>query len=317
MSSTLRDSNLFDRMAVDVEALYLRYPVPDPGTFPGIAPGKSTLSFWYRLRLVPPGLRERVWRLLVRTRIDETWFEDFQVYWTAILGGRPLWGVEDFHFLRNTYRVRFQESGLPENPTPEQHVAAWQSPELLYFLFQQVYRRSRETKLSLVRDALARLGREPRTILEFGSGVAPITRTCLEFDILPSRPEFFIADIATLAFHYAAFSFRHVSNVRPVLLDPAADFGWRQPAQADVIFCLEVFEHLDRPLETVEQFHRVLAEGGILVFDYVRSEAEGFDTRQGLDQRSRVLEFIARQFHLLQGKIHLDRDTVTCIARKR
>lgn len=77
-----------------------------------------------------------------RIHLDLGWFYQFRQYWGNVLHGRPLWGVEDFFFLRNIYRMRFQYNCVPEKAEAGIHLQAWQQPELIYQLFDQTYRES-------------------------------------------------------------------------------------------------------------------------------------------------------------------------------
>jgi SAM-dependent methyltransferase len=150
------------------------------------------------------------------------------------------------------------------------------------------------------------LARRPvRRALEFGCGVAPVCTTHFEFH--RSREiDFYLADIETVSFHYAAWKFAEFSNVLPIALSPENDFRLDLQEPLDAIFCLAVFEHLNQPLDTITAFHRQLAPGGVLIFDYIKSDAQGLDTAQGLEQRKSVIGYIRENFALLHGRLNED-----------
>jgi len=126
----------------------------------------------------------------------------------------------------------------------------------------------------------------------------------------------YIADIQTLAFHYATYRFRYCSNVIPLLLTPENNFLLRINDDLDAIFCITVFEHLNRPLDTVKIFYEKLKPGGLLFFDYIRGEGPGLDTKQGVTQRDDVLSFILKNFDLVYGNISKEKSTGLAIVRK-
>src|SRR4051812_28211317 len=129
-------SNLFDRLTVDVPELFRRYPLERAAAWPGAA---ADVAAMYRSPALPLRARVALWKLLHRLSLDREWFTTFQSYWSHVLGGRPLLGPEDFHFLRGMYRIRHQPNLVPDTADPRVHTAAWQQPELLYQVFLQVY----------------------------------------------------------------------------------------------------------------------------------------------------------------------------------
>jgi 2-polyprenyl-3-methyl-5-hydroxy-6-metoxy-1,4-benzoquinol methylase len=80
---------------------------------------------------------------------------------------------------------------------------------------------------------------------------------------------------------------------------------------------MTVLEHLQDPLAVVQHLRELLAPGGLLVFDYVKSEATGLDTRAGLEQRPAVLAFVRENFHLLQGTLEGEASLGQTIVRRR
>ena len=71
-------------------------------------------------------------------------------------------------------------------------------------------------------------------------------------------------------------------------------------------------------LGALGHFHTVLRPGGVLIFDYVRSEATGLDTPAALRDREPALRFIADRFEPVEGRIAIDGgDQPTTVVRKR
>ena len=75
------------------------------------------------------------------------------------------------------------------------------------------------------------------------------------------------------------------------------------PGQFDAIYCLAVLEHVNDPVETMRTFHRLIRPGGVLIFDYIKSDAEGLDSVEGLRDRAAALRFIEGNFRLLSGRL--------------
>ena len=154
------------------------------------------------------------------------------------------------------------------------------------------------------------------SVLEFGAGAATITTSLLEFKCLPENAQFLIADLPTLTFHYAGRKFRECSNVELCLLSPDQNFQLHTDRTFDNIFCCQVFEHLNEPLETVKRFYQNLKDGGILIFDYIKGEGRGLDSLQGLRDRDAVLDFIAKNFKIEHGGVDPAGHVDLTVARK-
>jgi 2-polyprenyl-3-methyl-5-hydroxy-6-metoxy-1,4-benzoquinol methylase len=258
-----------------------------------------------------------MWQLLRRVRLDLAWFERFRRYWGKVLGGRPLWGVEDFYFLRNVYRMRFQNATVPDTTDAGAHLEAWQRPAVLSHLFHSVYKESLNHELRVLRP-LRGLARKPvRTLLEFGCGSAPITTTLCEFQPPRGRREIWISDIETVPFHYAAHTLAPFREIHAVPLRPENRFRFPVGQKFDAIFCMTVLEHLQEPLAVVEHLRELLAPDGLLFFDYVKSDATGLDTVAGRDQRPATLAFLRGSFRILHGALDDDRSIGLTVATPR
>lgn len=295
--------NQFDRLRIDLDRLYERFPITAKTNPPDNQAPFAASSFhrwFYRNPLLSLPFRGRINHLFRRTHLDLSWFEGFKAYWTSVLGGRPLWSIQDFYFLMNHYRVQFQTNQVPNTEDSFVHLQAWQRPEIIFQLFHLAYKESLHHELHQL-TRLYRWKKRFGSMLEFGCATAPIATSL--FCFFNPRPDIriFLADLKTLAFHYAAYKFRSCANVTPVLLTPETDFRLPLKEPVDVVFCLNVFEHLMDPLGIVRQFYGLLPPGGLLFFDYIRSEGKNLDTRQGAAQRVPVLEFIKNNFEVLEG----------------
>jgi 2-polyprenyl-3-methyl-5-hydroxy-6-metoxy-1,4-benzoquinol methylase len=313
-----REENFFDNLVVDIKKLYEEHPIDRKADArPNLVPFvRSPFHKMYRNPLIPLRYREYFWRVARQINLDLTWFQEFKSYWSSVLGGRPLWGVQDFFFLRGLYRVKSQDNQVPDTNDPHIHLQAWQRPELLYQLLHLVFKESLVNQLGILHQ-LYQLKRDARCLLEFGCGTAPITASLFEFYRPREDLKVYFCDIQTLAFHYATYRFRRCSNVEPILLVPEDEFLLNLNEPVDAIFCMEVFEHLNKPFETVKIFHQILNPGGLLFFSYIKSKGEGLDTLHGVRERNDVLDYVSQHFEMLRGTISEDKSMGLTIAKKR
>ncbi|MBO34454.1 MAG: hypothetical protein CMM74_16005 [Rhodospirillaceae bacterium] len=289
-----------------------------------ILPSRPSVDFksWfhqlYQSSLIPLNIRQKLWRLFRRTGADETWFIPFQHYWSEVLEQRPMWGVADLLFLRGYYRLDFQKLALPDNGTVDDHVEGFQQSETIYSLLHQVYKESLINHAGLIMRVKAHLGHSPDSMIEYGSGSAPVTTSFFEFT--PPRKRsipIYLMDIETFTFQYAAYKFREFLNIGIVPLKPEDNLQMTGERRVDVIYCLTVMEHLNAPLETARKFHQSLLPGGLLVFDYIKGDGDGLDTAVGVEQRADVLDFIEKNFDVLSGSINRSSSMGTTIVRKK
>lgn len=310
--------NLLDNLIIDVKELYDKFPInrkinPKPNL---IEFNQSFFHKIYRNRFIPLKYRNYFWHFFRRLKLDLSWFKLFNAYWIKLLGGRSLYGVEDFYFFNNFYRVKFQDNQIPDTNDPYEHLEAWQRPELIYQLFHLTYREAISNKLHLL-SRLRKNNKKFRSILEFGCGTAPIITTLFDFFRLNKDIKIYISDIQTIAFHYAAYKFRSCSNVISLLLIPENNFLLNEKEKVDLIFCLAVFEHLNKPSITIEKFHKILNRDGFLIFNFIKTEGEGLDTHHAARERNDVLEFIKNNFEVVYGKIKEDQDLGLTIVKKK
>jgi 2-polyprenyl-3-methyl-5-hydroxy-6-metoxy-1,4-benzoquinol methylase len=125
------------------------------------------------------------------------------------------------------------------------------------------------------------------------------------------------SDIQTLAFHYGAYRFRHCSNVIPLLLVPDDDFSLNLSDSVDAIFCITVFEHLNKPLETIKSFYYYLNPNGLLFFDYIKGDGDGLDTLAGVRERNEVLDYVTEHFEVLLGTISKEKSMGLTVVKKK
>ena len=313
--------NRYDDVRLDVAALLKQQdaslasaePSARSGDGLGVLGRLGSLGRLYALgALVKLGWHRR----LVYAGLWLDWFFEFQRYWVEELGNRPI-HPHDFHFLSGIYRQRLQtihfeqieDSNLASD---ERHLEAWRDHRAVYYLFAYTYRQA----LSPLR-VHSFIGYVPRhgRVVEYGCGAAPIL-TALARRYRHLDLQLVGADIPHLLFHYARWKFRHDRFVTMVPIDANNDAPL--PGLYDTVFCLEVLEHLPRPIAALEHFHRVLKPGGHLIFDYVRSEGTGLDTATSLRDRLRALRFVLERFDVVRGRVPTDGAHVEpTVVRKR
>jgi len=313
--------NQYDDVRLDVAALLAaqdrKLPTPDPaarsGDHVGLAGRLISLIRLYALGLqVKLGLHRR----LVYANLKLEWFYRFQEYWVEELGNRPI-HPHDFYFLAGIYRQRlqtihFESLEVPSLASDDKHLEAWRDSRTIYYLFAHTLRLA----LSPLRShPFIRFVPRGGRVAEYGCGAAPIiealARRYRHLDV-----RLVGADIPHLLFHYARWKFRHDRFVTMIPIQPNDDTAL--PGHYDTIFCLEVFEHLPRPVETIRHLHQALKPGGHLVFDYVRSEGTGLDSAAALRDRLPALQFILDHFDVVEGRVTTDGEHVApSVVRRR
>lgn len=242
------------------------------------------------------------------------WFFEFKKFWVDYLGNRPI-DIFDFHFLRNTYRVKFQEVFLnhADEKNPAKFLASWQAQGNIFYLFQSVWNYSKKCFLDCW--LVSKFIKKNSHILEYGCSIAPITQGLIRYFGYKNL-KFTIADIPQASFLYARWKLQDNNRVESILINPAEKDNLPEGKKYNVTICLTVFEHLNNPLEVVDSFLNHLEKGGVLIFDYVKQEAGGLDTKAGQEEREETLRFIEKNFKILKGKIDFESSIGLTIARK-
>ena len=279
----------------------------------GLAGRLASRAHLYGLgALVKSGLHRR----MVYAGLRLGWLAPFQRYWMEELGNRPL-QPHDFYFLYGVYRQRlqsidFEQLREPALASDAGHLDAWRDHRIVYHLFAHTYRDA----LSPLRvHRFARYVPRGGRVAEFGCGTAPLlvalARRYRHLDL-----QLVGADIPHLLFHYARWRLRDCPFVTWVAIQ--GDDDAPLPGLYDTIFCLEVLEHVPRPIAVVQHFHRVLRPGGHLIFDFIRSEGTGLDTVAALRDRPPALRFVLDNFEVVQGRVAADGSHVEpAVVRKR
>jgi len=312
-----KENNKLDNLKVDVKELFEKYPANLK-----INPKQNQVDFLnsyfykiYRNSLIPLKVRSILWKLFRQISLDNNYLEEFNKYWIGILKARPLPTVHDLFFIKNIYRLKFQYNVVPDTTDPYTHLEAWQRPEIIYQLLALICKPNRYFECDILK-LMNKNKKKVKSFLEFGCATAPITTAFYEFFKKPKDIKIFISDLQTLAFHYACFTYRKCSNVIPLPLTPDNDFLPKLQENVDVIFCLAVFEHLNKPLDIIKIFHNTLNNKGLLIFDYEKTYGGGLNTNHGLREREQVLDYIYENFKLIYGRISKDKDMGLTIIKK-
>jgi len=242
------------------------------------------------------------------------WFFNFKNFWVDYLGNRNI-DVVDFHFLRNTYRAKFQEVSLDhaDEKNSEIFLASWQAQGNIFYLFQSIWNYSKKAYLDCW--LFIKYIKKDSHILEYGCSVAPITQGLIKYFSYKNL-KFTIADIPQISFLYARWRLIANSRVDSIVISPAKKDNLPEGKKYNTIICLTVFEHLNNPLEVANSFFNHLECGGLLVFDYIKGEAAGLDSQQSMREREQVLFFIQKNFQIIKGKIDFEKSIGLTIAQK-
>ena len=313
--------NRYDDFRPDVPALLkaqdAALAAPDPGARSGDGLGPiGRLATRVRLYALGALVKSGAHRRLVYAGLRLGWFGQFQEYWTNQLGNRPL-QPHDFYFLSGVYRQRlqsidFEQLREPALASDAGHLEAWRDHRIVYHLFAHTYRDA----LSPLRvHRFARFVQRGGRVAEYGCGTAPML-SALARRYRHRDLQLVGADIPHLLFHYARWRLRDCPFVTWVAIEGGNDAPL--PGLYDTIFCLEVLEHVPRPIPVLEHLHRALRPGGHLIFDYIRSDGTGLDTVASLRDRLPALQFVLDHFEIVLGRVATDGSHVEpAVARKR
>lgn len=291
-------ANKYDRIEIDIEKAHLDFKKPaGNGRF-------TELSYMHKL-----AHRAGVYSKMINSGFFSGWFEDFSVYWSIMLQGRPL-NFHDFFFLLCDYRKNFQDVAVSEDSNKAKFINAWQDYRNIYLTFAGVYRTAINPFVCLQFKEILKATRGG-SILEYGCGMAPIITSMLKNGY--SNYHLTIADIRGFTYHYAKWQLS-VQSVDYIDIIPFEIPNLSR--KYDVIFLMTVIEHLPNPYEVVHMLLDRLNVGGYLVFDYILSEGKGLDTMQGLTERTKVLQYIENNLVVVSGSIDYQLSMGTTIVQK-
>lgn len=238
------------------------------------------------------------------------WFNEFKDFWTQNLQGRPI-DIIDFHFLRLSYRTKFQNVKHTNETDKDEYLKAWNLNECIYLLFGSVWINAKSSYLDLLHYYF-RLPKRGK-VLEYGCGIAPFTTGMLKY--FPSKKyDFEIVDILQINFLYAIYRLSNKPNVSYRILDPQNNLAYKNNYSA--IICKTVLKHIPNPLEVVKSFHNALKNNGILIFDFIKGDGDGLDSKQSVHEREETLKFIIKNFKIIKGHINIKKNVNLCIAKK-
>lgn len=237
------------------------------------------IKFLYYAFLIKTGLLRR----LIYMNVSLGWFDEFKEYWQDCLGGRPL-ELPDFFYLKGSYR-----SGA-------QNLKGWEDSRTVYYLFSWQYKYA----FNPIMYKYIRWVKRHDNVLEYGCGMAPIAAALVRFrrhlDIRIT-----CADIPAIWLHFIQWKFRGLGFVR--VIPVGQNYKFPPEEKYDIIFCREVLEHLSSPLDTLKQLHGQLNRGGLLIFDFATTEGKGLDRESAMMERPAALEFIQKNFRVIDGKV--------------
>lgn len=293
----LPGGNRFDDVRIDVDASHARLnAMPRPARMMRRGRVSATIDRMTTHALVRAGLQE----LLVMNGVARGWLVEFEEYWCAMLGGRPFWQTADFLLLLHDYRRRNQQSDVLDWSAPARHVAHWQACSNLYSTFHQARKLALQPLVTPpLWPHVPRGGR----VLEYGCSLAPYYHCYRRFySHLGCR--WVLADLPNFPFHYARYRYRHDADVecQVITAERFADpLGDAQPF--DVIIVTAVFEHVDDPVFVARYLLDRLRPGGVLVFDFIRSQGEGLDHPGALAAREDCLALITARTAIVSGTL--------------
>ncbi len=316
MNTEISNGNQFDDVRLDIVAEFQKLRT----SIAKSTGEKNPFSIWnlrpfsfikrsFLFFLVGTGLYRRA----IYSNLFIKWFDEFQDYWVHQLGNRPITPM-DFHYLRSSYRSIYQNLGLTDN-NPKSDLHSYQDYRNIYSIFSAVLNTALINHESY---RYAKYIKKGAKFLEFGCGVAPITKSLLQY--YPEKKlSFVIADLDQFTFHYATWRFRNNPNVRTISIDLASETPLPDDETYDVICINTVFEHLRKPLLIAKYLHSKLRKNGILIFDYIfSSEVDGHDTPEGQEQRILTLAYIKEHFEILSGSLNdLNKTIDRTVAKKK
>jgi len=302
-------SNYFDRVSIDINATH-KIPLPSLTQKLRHRPPVVNRA---RLLLVVILMRLNIFPLLVTSGLLNGWYIDFCYYWTNILQCRPLWSTTEFFSLLHDYRKASISSSSYVWSDLGQHIANWQRPEKIYLTFH--YARKLALR-PIIHASFWKYLKNSSSVLEFGCSLAPYYY-CYKTFFNDKICAWNLADIPNYPFHYAKYKYRNDPVLFFTIFSAQDAHGVFAGKLYDCIICVEVFEHLDNPLEVAKNMISSLKQNGILVFDYIESDATELDHPIALRDRKVTLDYIFENTSLIEGTITDSyRDLRRCIVQK-
>ena len=128
-----------------------------------------------------------------------------------------------------------------------------------------------------------------------------------------------LADIPNFPFHYANFLYRNDSCTKLLTINAQYFVNpLREEGGGDVIIVTTVFEHLNNPLFISGYLLERLNAGGLLVFDFIKSEGHGLDHPNAVAEREEYLNNILEQVKIIKGNVSdISKSISRCIGVKK
>ncbi len=302
--------NYYNDMRINIDAAF--DSLPEMGKKKA---AKRNLAVFNKMKILADAMWIKFNRMeaMVITGQRRDWFNEFKAFWSEMLGGRPL-NIMDFHMLRMWYRIKNQSVEQLNWDTIEEHMDNWKKDENISMIFSQLYGNA----LSPHRQ-LPFVHKNSR-VLEYGCSHAPYYRSYRKY-YNHKKAKWVLADIKNISYLFSMYTYRNDCDIeRMIIIDeqnadnPLNDIE----GKFDVIILTTVLEHLHKPQAIVEMLLNHLTGGGYFIFDYVKSEATGLDSRQGLEQRLETLKWIKEKTVLVKGNLdNIEESVSLCIVRKK
>jgi len=261
-----------------------------------------------KTRIIHHFLRKiKLYPKLVDSGFIRRWFDEFNFYWQKELKGRPL-KLHDFFYLHSYYRVKFQDISLESENNSDKFLQDWQKPANIYQTFSCAYQYA-SNPFSYI--PFKKYLKRNSSILEYGCGFAPITTSLAHYK--PNKYNLSIADIPQYTYHYAKWKLSKF-KVKTIDIDPSK---LPQLEKYDVIFIITVLEHLTNPLEVIKHLSDHLNPNGFLIFDYIKGEGLGLDTKKSLEQRAEVIHYLKNNLKLIDGVLNEKYSMKTTVVQKK
>ena len=296
-------SNLYDQLEVDINALHQRFN-SQPDIMSHINHKGNIV-----IRIINKVLcKLKIYQKLVESGFIRRWFIEFHNYWREVLGGRPL-QFHDFFYLYSWYRGKFSQVEVKYQSNEIDFIKSWQKPENIFLLFKLAYI---DALSPFAHYQFRQFIKNDDKILEYGCGSAPIITSLINDNKV--KHSFTIADIPQYTYHYAKWRLRQYGvnfiDLQPFSL-PIFD------RKFNIIFLNQVLEHLPKPLETIKYLTENLEQGGYLIFDYILGEGKGLDTRESINDRPQVLDYIKKHYLIKKGVLEYNKSMGATVARKQ